>query len=730
MIPGLYQEGYTQNRELSWLRFDERCLDEARDASVPLLERLKFLAIFSSNLDEFFAVRVGTLTQMRRIDKRQIDNKSGLTPDEQIRRIRSKADKLCRKREDTYKDLKKALMGQGVNDLDYSALSKADAQWLRKYFHASVEPLIGAQIVDPYHPLPTLMSGVIYCAAVINFHGEAALSVLPIPARLPHVVRLPDDGSGAVRFVHMEDVILNNMAYVFRGARIVESWKFFLIRNADVEVDDDPFDGALDYREKMTDMLRKRRKSRPVRLEISRQPDSTIRRMLFDKLDMEEGIVYVSGMPLDRRYLYEVGSLLPAEKTAALSYAPYTPKLTPQFDYSRPLFDQVLAHDVVLMYPYHSMEPFLQFVKEAAYDPETVSIKITIYRLARRARLVDYLAMAAENGKEVDVIIELKARFDEQNNIDYSEKLMDAGCHVYYGFEDYKVHSKICLRTRVHDGQVQQAALIATGNFNENTARQYSDIAYFTARKNITADAVRFFQNMMVGRLDGYYRTLLVSPHTLKKKVLALIEREIGKKEQGRIILKLNSITDEEIIAKLKEASCAGVRIDMIVRGITCLIPELAGKTENIHIRSIVGRYLEHSRIYVFGSGRSEKIYLSSADFMTRNTEHRVEIAVPIADAAVRARLHAFLALQFSDNTKARVVAADGRYHRVHDDQPPLSAQDEMMKGTTSSPQSMPRDAVQARRGTIFTTEYHPAQARKKRSRPAGRKKVKPAVSE
>jgi len=725
MIRNLYKEGYTQNREISWLRFDERCLSEAKDESVPILERMKFISIFSSNLNEFFSVRVGSITDAKRLKKGLVDNKSGMTPEEQLKKIYAAANRLCQRREEIFRDLKKALKRENIHDLSLDECTKDERAWIRKFFRTAVAPTLGAQIVDSRHPLPMLQTETIYAAGLIRYNNADAFAIVAVPDNLHRIVRLPGE-KDEVRYVHMEDIVLDNMDSIFKGMPVKEKLKFMVIRNADVDVDDDQFSDTYDYRDRMVEMLKKRKRKDLVRVELSRKLSPAMTKYLSKYIKAEDRMVYVSQMPLDRKYMFQIADLLPDELAKRMSYEPYTPKLSAAFNYDENLFDQVQKKDVLLSYPYESMDPFLLLVKEAAADPDVISIKITIYRLARKARLVDYLCLAAENGKEVDVLIELKARFDEQNNIDYSEKLMDAGCTVMYGFEDYKVHSKICLISRMRNRELSHVALIATGNFNENTARQYTDLAYLTARPGIVRDTVSFFQNMMVGKLDGAYRYLLVSPVSLKQTVIELIERETDKGEMGRITCKLNSITDEEVIEKLQEASAAGVRINLIIRGITCILPGVSGKTENIHIRSIVGRYLEHSRIYLFGSGQDEKLYISSADFMTRNTERRVEVACPISDPAIRETLRSYLELCLADNVKARRMDKHGKYHHIHDDMEPLSCQDEMMKETKGSEQILPQGTIRpAHRGIIFDTKFKAdpsAQKPKKKKKSGGKK--------
>ncbi|MBR2802605.1 MAG: polyphosphate kinase 1 [Erysipelotrichaceae bacterium] len=713
MLKELYKEGYTQNRELSWLRFNERCLLEATDPAVPLLERLKFVAIFSSNLDEFFSVRVGVLIGMKALKEDHVDNKTGLNAARQLKKIYAAAAKLCQKREEIYKDLKKEMRREGIFELSYEETTKEEKEWLKKYFLSTVQPVLGAQIIDGRHPLPPLQAEVIYCAAAMEYHGSNVFALAAVPSSLNSLIRLPSRKE--VRFLHIEDLIQANMGSLFRGAVIKERFKFSICRNAAVDLGSSLTDHE-DYRIRMLQMLKKRKRMDLVKIEASRRPSLTVRRYLDRELKTEDCTSLISEIPLDHRSFFAVGSLMEEEQAKRLSYPSYTPKLSPAFRYKRNLFSQILKKDVLLSYPYESMEPFLQLVKEAASDPSVLSIRITIYRLAKRARLVDYLCLAAENGKEVTVLIELKARFDEQNNIDYSEKLMDAGCNVMYGFEEYKVHSKICLISRKSGSTLQHVALIATGNFNENTARQYTDLAYLTADPGIINDALAFFRNMMLGVLDGKYRKLLVAPVSLKQTILQLIERETAKGESGRILAKVNAVTDEEIIRALKEASCAGVRIDLIVRGISCILPEVKGKTENIHIRSIVGRYLEHSRVYVFGSGRSEKMYIASADFMTRNTERRVEIAVPIVDKDIRQQLHTYLDLYLQDNVKARKMSSDGRYRRVRSEENELSAQDELMKIAPASKEvlQVSGSMQSAHKGKVYATKFVDPKKKKK----------------
>ena len=714
MIKDLYKEGYTQNRELSWLHFDNRCLNEAKDKTVPVIERLKFVEIYTSNLTEFFMVRVGSLYDMNKASVTKVDNKSGLSPKGQLNAIYPAAKRGLKKRDTIFEELRRRMAQAGIEDIAVAECDKNEAKFLRKFFKNSIAPLLAPQIVDTHHPFPNLQTGTIYIAAVVRYSRRSVFAFIPVPSTLPVVITLPHKKK--IRYVHTEDVIQAYAPEVFKDGEILETLKITVARSAYVDADDDVFSDILDYRKKMLRVLRERKKMNVTMMVCSKKPSDHMKKYLLTNLGITNREVFVCSAPMNLKYVYSLPSLLSDEQKAEMTYTPYEPKLTPALNYSRKLFPQIQKKDILLSYPYESMEPFLQLLKESADDPSVVSIKITIYRLASHARLVDYLCRAAENGKEVDVLIELKARFDEQNNIDYSERLEDAGCNVIYGFEKYKVHSKICLITRVEKGKASHVALLSTGNFNENTAKLYTDLSVLTANPKIINDGISFFQNMAIGKLDGEYDTLLVAPVTLKSTILDLIDEEIKKGEEGCIFAKVNSVTDEEIIVKLKEASCAGVKITLFVRGICCLVPGVAGKTENIEVRQIVGRYLEHSRIYVFGKGEEEKMYIASADFMTRNTERRVEIACPVLDKAVAERIHRIIDIYMADNTKVRVLFPTGRYHKIADVEEPVSAQQLMMDLTAGSEQSIPKPAVVTRpAATVFDTDYKPKKKKKKK---------------
>ncbi len=655
-------KNYTQNRELSWLKFNERVLLEAVDETVPLLERLKFVAIFTSNLDEFFMIRVGSLSELIHLKENPVDKKSGMNTEQQLEAVYEEVQNLYRERERIYEDLEKQLRVHGICNLSYGELENDEKKFLKKYFSEFIAPILSPQIVDQHHPFPHLQNKTVHIGAVLCHKEKEVFGVIPVPAVLPPIIYLQDE---EVRYIRTEEVILHHLQEIFSNYTIKENVCFCITRNADINVNDEAFDFGYDFRKKMKKVLNQRRRLGAVRLELSNTVSKKFLDYLTEKINLSKKQIYVTHMPFRMDYAYKLAAHMNSDKVSALTYSHFEPQKNPDVDLSRSIIQQVEQRDLLLSLPYESLQPFIQLLKEASEDPEVVSIKITIYRLASHAKLVDYLCNAAERGKDVTVVIELRARFDEQNNIDWSERLEDAGCTLIYGFEEYKVHSKVCLITRKENGGIRYITQIGTGNYNENTAKQYTDLSLITADESIGNDAANFFRNMAIGDLDGRYEKLLVSPNTLKSSIIDLINGEIGKGSRGRIILKLNSITDLDIIEKLKEASCAGVRIDMIVRGICCILPGVEEKTENIRVKSIVGRYLEHSRIYCFGEGAEEKMFISSADFMTRNTERRVEVACPIEDERTKAKIHRIIDACLSDNVKGRILQADSFYTEV-----------------------------------------------------------------
>ena len=653
---------YTQNRELSWLAFNERVLAEAADESVPILERLKFASIFTSNLDEFFMIRVGSLWDLKGIEPERHDSRSNMTPEEQLHAIYAAVRPLYRTREAVCVGLERLLRRYGISRLEWSELTGSEKKFCQRYFRAEVEPIISPQIVDTHHPFPHLKNNVLHIGAWVKYHSRDVFGVIPLPDVLPSVLFLPcDDG---LRYIHMEELLLHHTEDIFSNYDVRAKCVFRVTRNADINPEDEAFDmdENEDFRKKMKKALRQRTRLAPVRLELSERIGGSFLDYLKDRLPVMDEQIYFTSAPLRLDYAFSLAGKLPDDKRRSLTYPEFRPCRTAGLRSGESMIKQISRADRLLSFPFESMSPFLNLLKEASDDPNVISIKITIYRLARKAKLVEYLCNAAENGKDVTVFIELRARFDEQNNIDWSERLEDAGCTVFYGFENYKIHSKICLITRRERGEIQYITQVGTGNYNEKTAEQYTDVSLLTADPGIGQDAVEFFKNMSIGELDGEYKHLLVSPYSLKRTVLRLMDEEIAKGPFGRMKFKINSLTDIDIIEKLREASRAGVHIDMVVRGICCILPGISGETDNIHIVSIVGRFLEHSRIYIFGEGPSEKMYISSADFMTRNTQRRVETACPIYDSAVREKIHGIMDACLADNVKARELHSDGSY--------------------------------------------------------------------
>ena len=679
MTQKIWEQGYTQNRELSWLQFNARVLAEAEDENVPLLERFKFLAIFTSNLDEFFMIRVGSLCDMAAVDKEHTDSKSGLTAKEQLHLIYKAVEPLYARRDAAFSDVDSKLSAIGLRRLTMDSLAQNEQKYIKRYFKDIIAPVLSPQIVDSHHPFPHLEGKVLHIAALLSHKKTERLGLLPVPASLPPVVFLPETPS---RYILTEDILLAYADHVFEMYDVLEKTVLCVTRNADIQVDDETFgvEGG-DFRKKMEKLLRQRRRMAVVRVEINRPISDHFKEHFRSRFEVSDAQIFLSRTaPLKLGYAFSLGEHLPEKKRAFLSDAPFTPQQPAMLSAGQSLLKAALQRDILRSYPYESMEPFLQMIREAANDPAVLAIRITIYRLASKAKLVEYLCAAAENGKDVTALIELRARFDEQNNIDWSERMEEAGCKIIYGFEDYKVHSKICLITRRERGAVRHITQVGTGNYNEKTAKQYTDVSLITADERIGQDAGAFFNNMALGNLSGRYSRLFVAPTSLKNNILALMDEQIAKGKDGYILLKFNSLTDIDVIAKLREASCAGVTVEMIVRGICCLLPGVPGHTENITVTSIVGRFLEHSRIYVFGRGGEEKMYISSADLMTRNTERRVEIACPIDDPAVRTRLHDILYAMQHDTVKARVLQPDGTYCKKPAVQDPICAQDLLMQ--------------------------------------------------
>ena len=658
---------YTQNRELSWLKFDNRVLDEAFDPAVPLFERLKFVSIFCSNLDEFFMVRVGGLSDLATLKRQPVDNKSNLTPAEQIARISSTLPPLLQRAGTAFNDLEAQLSEHGVTRLDASTLSGEDRTFVEGYFHAYVSPIISPLVIDPRHPFPNLRNEALYLVCSLEGANESGLvGLIEVPASLPRVVSLPSV-DGSYRYILLEDMILACMNTCFGMYEPQDRAVIRVIRNADIDPDGEGVEEDEDYRQHMKRILKKRLRLQPVCLTVRGELARPTLKLIRTALELPSYAVYPLDFPLDPGFVFGIEGHIPESERADLLFKPFTPQPDPAIDPDRALRDQVLEGDKLLFYPYESMNPLLDLVHQAANDEECISIRITLYRVAKQSRLCESLISAAENGKEVTVLMELRARFDEANNIAWAERLEEAGCTVIYGSEGFKCHSKICQITYRTGMAIERITLLGTGNFNEKTARLYSDFMLMTAHPGIGEDANAFFQNLALGNLNGDYRFLGVAPAGLKPLIMTGLNREIERARAGepaRVFFKLNSLTDREVIDKISEASQAGVRVEMIIRGISCLLPGIEGKTENVHIRSIVGRFLEHARVYAFGE-HADTIYLSSADMMTRNTEHRVEIAYPLLDERVRAAVRGYMAAQLADNVKARELTPDGAWAHI-----------------------------------------------------------------
>ena len=672
------QGTYTQNRELSWLRFNDSVLDEAVDERVPLLERLKFVSIFTSNLDEFFMIRVGSLHDQEALGSTAVDKKSGMTASQQLTAIYAAVRPLYAKRERIFRDIDRQLRPYGIYQLSYGELENSERAFLQEYYESNVAPILSPQIIDPHHPFPHLQNKVVHVGAWLRRGEKKVFAVIPLPASLPEVVLLP---GSSLRCIRTEEILFRQLPSIFSTYTVDEASAFCVTRNADVNPDDEAFEYDEDFRQKMKKVLGARRRLAPVRLEYDREISDCFLQYLCDRLSITLEQAYQTTAPFKMGYVFDLEGKLPEGRRKALLYQPFHPQLPYGIRRKGSVLEQVRQRDLLLSYPFESMDPFLQLIRESASDPAVLSIKITIYRMAKHAKLVDYLCAAAENGKDVTVLIELRARFDEQHNIDWSERLEDAGCRVIYGFSDYKIHSKVCLITLKGKSGIQYVTQIGTGNYNEKTSEQYTDLSLITADQGIGLDAAEFFKNMAVGNLEGSYHNLLVSPSNLKQIILLLIGEETARGSHGRIIMKMNSLTDYDVMEKLAEASRAGVRVDLIIRGICCLRPGVPGHTEHISVTSVVGRFLEHSRIYSFGSGENQRLFLGSADMMTRNTQRRVEVICPVYATHTKARLNHILDILLRDTVKARALDSEGSYQKKvpAPGAPGLSSQDFFM---------------------------------------------------
>ncbi len=656
---------YTQNRELSWLKFNERVLDEAADEQVPLYERLKFVAIFTNNLDEFFMIRVGSLFDLTLLKKENRDNKSLLTAQEQLDKIFAAAEKLYAKRDVVFAAIEEQLRTANIERLKMNQLTATEQSEMEKYFENYIAPLLSPQIIDFQHPFPHLSNQLLHIAVLLKHNRKVTLGIIPVPVSLPKLIFLPGEKT---RYILVSEIMLAYVAKIFDMYSVIDKSVICVTRNADISPDDEASEVGEDYLHHVKKTLKKRLRLEPVRLEMETMGDSLMITYLCNRLHIDPTQIYKTKTPISLSYVFSLVDKFTYKQQQDLQYKKFKPSSVCEVGANTRMLDYVLHKDVLLTYPYQNFDLFLRLIKEAAYDEKVVSIKITIYRMGNhKAKLMNYLIIAAEMGKEVTVVMEVRARFDEQNNMNWAENLSEAGCNILYGFKGYKIHSKICLITRYEAEKVQYITQIGTGNYNAQTAAIYTDLALITANQEIGKDAVTFFKNMCIANLNGSYDTLLVAPVNLKQQIVELIKQEMSKAQSGKksaILLKMNSLTDRDLIDQLVLAAQSGVKVKLIVRGICCLLPNILGKTENVTVISIVGRFLEHSRIFCFGVGVSMRMYISSADLMTRNTEHRVEIACPIFDKQVKQKIYATLKIMLMDNVKGRQLQNDGTYRK------------------------------------------------------------------
>lgn len=666
---------FYDNRELSWLKFNARVLEEAFDEETPLFERLRFVQIFCSNLDEFFMIRVGSLHDKMLFDSKDTENKTNMTAKEQLVEIAKRVKQLLPVKDDAYSAIMDGLKNYGVEHLAVKDLSPEEDAYFRAFFTREIQSLLFTGVVDKKHPVPFLKSGEIYVGVAIRKKDDAArkvtFGILPASENFPKLVWLPGTG----KFLLIEELISHYAEQVFKNFEIISRCIFRVTRNADIAIDEGLYDHDVDFRDIMSDLVKKRKKLQPVRLEFLGKPDDSIAALIAKTLKVRDSFIFWQTAPLTMDFLSSVERKL--EKNSELFFAPLTPQKSPAIDTKRPMIEQIKQHDIMLNYPYENINQFIRLLEEAAENPDVVSIKITLYRVARDSKIISALTRAAENGKDVLALVELRARFDEENNIGWSKCLEDAGVTVIYGLDELKVHSKLLLITLRDGNDVSYITQVGTGNYNERTSKLYTDLTLMTADRDFGSDASVVFNALAVGNTVESTNKLLVAPKGLKSRIVELIDNEITYKDKGYIGIKMNSLTDKDIIEKLAEASRARVKIELVVRGICCLIAGVEGDTENIRVISIVGRFLEHSRIYIFGTDDRRRVYISSADFMTRNTERRVEVAAPLLDRSIADRAVEIFETMLRDNVKAREQDSDGNYYHVQpkEGEPRLNSQ-------------------------------------------------------
>lgn len=687
---------FMQNRELSWLRFNERVLQEAVSDETPLYEKLKFISIFVSNLDEFFMVRVGSLFDLSMADKKAIDSKTGMTPKEQLSKIYSAVRPLYLKKDEIYEAVSHKLKKHGITHLKPNDLTAEELKFVREYYTDYIEPILSPQLVDEHHPFPFIASKQICVIGRAQRKKVEGLGIVAIPASLPQILFMPGK---KIRYIHIEDIIYMYFENLFERYTISGKNIFCATRNADINPDDEAYEVNEDFRSKMKKLLKKRRRLAVVRLELLNEADDYTEELLCSKLNINSKQIFVTKSPIKLGYVFGLQAHFDEEQNKSLCYKKFEPQIT-----HNEIMTGKNNKDIILSYPYESMDPFVSLIKRSASDPEVVSIKITIYRLAKNAKLIEHLCAAAENGKEVLVLIELRARFDEQNNIDWSERLEQAGCTIIYGLENYKVHSKVCLITKNIDGETGYITQIGTGNYNEKTAKQYTDFSFITENREIGEDASDFFNNISIANLEGEYKHLWVAPNYMKNQIIKYIDEEIAKGRDGEIFMKVNSVTDKKIICKLRDASIAGVNITLLVRGICCLLPQIPGVTENIKVYSIVGRFLEHSRIYSFGRGTEQKLFIASADIMTRNMDKRVEVGCPIYSQEIKDIINHYINVCLSDTVQVRVLGSDGTYSAKSHTLSHVNAQEVLMQEAIKAAEELAKKNRDAERADYMPT--------------------------